>query len=46
MVTFVPEERLRSWRNKVSSVFGARVSFKNEMRAGEVVSVWTFLRFK
>jgi hypothetical protein len=46
MVTLELVERRRSCRNRVSSVFGANVSFKNEMRAGEAASVWIFLRFR
>jgi hypothetical protein len=46
IVTLVVLVRLRSWRNRVSRVFGAKVSFKNAMRAGDAASVWTFLRFR
>jgi hypothetical protein len=46
IVTPAPEERFRSCKNKVSKVLGARVSFKNEIKADEAASVWIFLRFK
>ena len=46
MVTLEPDERFLSCKNKVSNVFGARVSFKNEIRAEDAASVWIFLRFR
>jgi hypothetical protein len=32
--------------NRVSRVFGANVSLRKEMRAGDAASVWIFFRFK
>lgn len=36
---------LRSWRNRTSRVFGAKVSFKKAMSAADTQSVCIFLRF-
>ena len=46
IVTVVPAERFRSWRNSVSRVLGAKVSFKKEIKAGEAASVCIFFRFR
>jgi len=45
-VTLVVADRLRSCMNRVSRVFGANVSLRKEMRAGDAASVWIFFRFK
>lgn len=41
----VDEYERPSCRKRTSRLFGARVSFKNEMRDGETVLVWIRFRF-